>query len=136
MRVLLLGATGNLGSRCLPALIAHKHTVTVVVRNVPKLRSMMSPALLDQVNAIVEGDVTDSAALKKAILDHDIEGIIDVAGNIVFSPWKESLLPKIASAVRDAAISVGKQRGKPLRAWITSALPIMAYPGTDYLMMD
>jgi len=43
MRVLLLGATGNLGSRCLPALVAHKHVVTVFVRNSSKLRAMMSP---------------------------------------------------------------------------------------------
>ncbi|KAH8787045.1 hypothetical protein F5882DRAFT_461726 [Hyaloscypha sp. PMI_1271] len=135
MRVLLLGATGNLGSRCLPALIAHKHVVTVFVRNSSKLRAMVSPALLAQANAIVEEDATDSTALKKAILDHDIEGIIDVAGNIV-PPWKESLLPKIASAVRDAAVAVGKQRGKPLRAWITSHLGILEYSGTSYLIQD
>jgi hypothetical protein len=72
MRVLLLGATGNLGSRCLAALVAHKHVVTVFVRNSSKLRAMMSPALLAEANAIVEGGATDSTALKKAILDHDI----------------------------------------------------------------
>jgi putative NADH-flavin reductase len=135
MRVLLLGATGNLGSRCLPALLAHHHAVTVIVRNVPKLRSMMSPALLEKVNAIVEGDVTDSTLLKTTLLEHDIEGIIDVAGNQV-KPWDEFLLPKIASAVRDAAVSVGKQRGKPLRAWITSGFGILEYPGTGYLFQD
>jgi len=135
MRVLLLGATGNLGSRCLQALIAHKHIVTVVVRNVSKLESMMSPALLEQIHAIVEGDATDSAALEKAILDHDIEGIVDVAGNIV-PPWQEPLMPKIVRAVTDAAIAVGKQRGKPLRAWITSAIIVLEYPGTGYLFSD
>ncbi len=81
MRVLLLGATGNLGSRCLPALNAHQHAVTIIVRNVPKLRSRMSPALLEKVNTIVDGDVTDVTLLKKTLLEHDIEGIIDVAGN-------------------------------------------------------
>lgn len=95
----------------------------------------MSSALLEQVNAIVQGDVTDSAALKKAVLDHDIEGIIDVAGNVV-PPWKEYLLPKIASAVGDAAIAVGRERGKPLRAWITSGIGIMQYPGTKYELQD
>lgn len=83
MRVLLLSATGNLGSCCLQAFIAHKHTVIVVVRNMPKLQSIMSPALLEQIHAIVEGNATDSAALEKAILDHNIEGIIDIAGNVV-----------------------------------------------------
>jgi hypothetical protein len=96
---------------------------------------MISPALLEEVNAILEGDVTDSAALKKVIIDHDIEGIIDVAGNLV-KPWEEFLLPKIASAVRDAAVVVGKQRGKPLRAWVTSGFGILQYPGTNYLIQD
>jgi uncharacterized protein YbjT (DUF2867 family) len=135
MRVLLLGATGRLGSRCLPALIAHKHIVTVFVRNPLKLRSIVSASLLERVNAIVEGDATDSSALKKAILDHDIEGIINVAGGLVM-PSKEFLLPKIARAVIDAAILVGKERGKPLRAWITSGLAILEYPGTNYLLQD
>jgi hypothetical protein len=83
----------------------------------------------------VEGDATDSSALKKAILDHDIEGIINVAGGLVM-PSKEFLLPKIARAVIDAAILVGKERGKPLRAWITSGLAILEYPGTNYLLQD
>ena len=135
MRVLLLGSTGNLGSRCLQALIAHKHAVTVVVRNVPKLRSMMSPALLDQIYAIVEGDATDSAALEQAMLDHDIEGIIDVAGNHV-PPWQEFLMPKIARAVTQAAVAVGKQRGKPLRAWITSAILIQKHPMTGDVLFE
>jgi putative NADH-flavin reductase len=135
MRVLLLGATGNLGSRCLPALLAHHHAVTVIVRNIPKLRSLMSPALLEKLNAIVEGDVTDSTLLTKTLLEHAIEGIIDVAGNQV-KPWDEFLLPRIAGAVRDAAVSVGRQRGTPLRAWITSGFGILEYPGTGYLIQD
>jgi putative NADH-flavin reductase len=135
MRVLLLGATGNLGSRCLPALIAHRHIVTVIVRNPAKLRSLVSASLLERINAIVEGDVTDSAALKRVLLDHDIEGIIDVAGNQV-KFWEEFLLPKIARAVVDAAVLVGRQRGKPLRAWITSGIGILQYPGTNYLIQD
>jgi uncharacterized protein YbjT (DUF2867 family) len=135
MRVLLLGATGNLGSRCLPALIAHKHIVTVFVRNPSKFRSFVSPSLLDQVNAIVEGDATDSEALKQVILDHDIGGIVNVAGNLS-KPFQEYLLPKIAKSVRDAAIAARKQRGKPLRAWITSGLGILEYPGTSYLIQD
>jgi uncharacterized protein YbjT (DUF2867 family) len=135
MRVLLLGATGNLGSRCLPALIVHKHIVTVFVRNPSKFRSLVSPSLLEHVNAVVEGDVTDSAALKQAILDHSIEGIINVAGNQGKSSG-EFLLPKIAKAVRDAAVPVGQQRAKPLRVWITSGLAILEYPGTNYLIQD
>jgi hypothetical protein len=81
------------------------------------------------------GDVTDSPALEKAIRDHNIEGIVDVAGNQVL-PWKEYLLPKIAKAVSDAAITVGKERGAPLRVWVTSGLGVMQIPGTPYLIHD
>ena len=57
------------------------------------------------------GDATDSVGIKKAIIEHDIEAIIDVAGSQV-RPWKEFLLPKIARAVSEAAITVGKERGR------------------------
>ncbi|KAE9365979.1 hypothetical protein N431DRAFT_472553 [Stipitochalara longipes BDJ] len=95
----------------------------------------MSPFLLERVHAIVEGDATDAAALEHAIRDHDIEGIIDVAGNVT-PPWKDFLLPKISSAVGDAAVAVRKQRGKLSRAWITSVYGILKYLGTDYLFQD
>ncbi len=135
MRVLLLGGTGNLGLRLIPALIAHKHILTIYVRNISKLRSLVSAELLERAGAIVVGDATDSAALKKAILDHDIEAIVDVAGNQVL-PWKEYVLPKIAKAVSDAALEVEQERGRPLRAWVTSGMGIMKYPGTPWLIQD
>ncbi len=135
MRVLLLGATGSLGRHCVQALVAHKHVVTLYVRNIPKLRTIISPALLALVDSIVEGDATDSEGIKRALVAHDIEGIIDVAGNQVL-PWREHLLPKIATAVSSAAIAVGKERGRPLRAWVTSGIGIMRMPGTEYLIQD
>ncbi|KAH6713590.1 hypothetical protein DL95DRAFT_383840 [Leptodontidium sp. 2 PMI_412] len=135
MRVLLLGPTGNLGLRCIPALIAHGHILTVFVRNPSKLRSLISTELLDRMNAVVVGDATDSAALKKALIDHDIEAIIDVAGNQVL-PWHEYVLPKIAKAIADAALAVGKERGRPLRIWVTSGLFIMKIPGKDWTVQD
>ena len=72
----LLKCSNGIGSRCLPALVAYKHVVTVFVRNIHKLRLMMTPTLLEQVHAIY------LAALKKALLYHDIDGAIDVAGNL------------------------------------------------------
>ena len=129
MRILLLGGTGNLGLRCIPALLAHNHTLTVYIRNIPKLQSLISLPLLNSVT-IVQGDATDSASIKKALIEHDIEGIVDVAGNQVF-PWQEFLLPKIAKAVCEAAVEVGAERGgKPLRVWITGGMGELEYPGT------
>ncbi|KAF4633381.1 hypothetical protein G7Y89_g4740 [Cudoniella acicularis] len=134
MRVLLLGGTGNLGRRCIPALLAHGHTLTVYIRNPAKLRAMASPAMMERLEIVV-GDATDAEGLKKAILDHNIKGIIDVAGNLVL-PWQEFLLPKIAKAVSDAAIAVGTERGKPLRVWITSGIMILKIPNSPYTSSD
>lgn len=135
MRVLLLGATGNLGLRLIPALIAHGHTITAYVRDASKLRSLISGMLLERIEAIVEGDGTDSTALKQAILDHDVEGVIDVAGSRV-NPREEFIFPKIAKAISNAAVAVGKERGTPLRVWVTSGLGILKHPGTQYLIQD
>ena len=134
MRVLLLGATGNLGLRLIPALLAHKHHVTVFVRSVHKLKNLVSPALIGLV-VIVCGDATDSAAVKRAILENHCDAVVDTAGNQVL-PWKEYQLPKIAEAVADAAIAVGCERMKPLRAWFMGAIVLLRYPGTDYLLSD
>ena len=132
MRVLLLGATGNLGLRLIPALLAHKHDVTVFVRSVSKLKSLVSPALIAMI-VIVCGDATDSTAVKTAILENDCNVVVDTAGNQVL-PWKEYQLPKIAKSVADAAVAVGRERGKPLRAWFMGAIALLQCPGTDYLV--
>lgn len=136
MRVLLLGGTGNLGSRCIPALLAHKHIVTLYVRNPSKLQLLVSPSVTEK-TTIVVGDATDSNGIQKAILDHGIEAIVNAAGNQVF-PWQEILLPKIAKAVTAAAVLVGKQRGRPLRLWLVCGMGVLQYPGTpkSYLLQD
>ncbi|KAH8804764.1 hypothetical protein F5884DRAFT_425031 [Xylogone sp. PMI_703] len=138
MRVLLLGATGSLGSRLIPALLAHNHTLTIYVRNIPKLQSLIHPSLLSQAT-IVKGDATDSEGIKNALLEHDCDAVVDCAGNQVW-PWKEYELPKIAKAVVVAAEEVGRMRGgKPVRAWLCGAVILLEYPGSggkltrDYL---
>ena len=134
MKVLLLGGTGNLGRRCIQALLAHRHEVTLYVRNPAKLRTMVSAAVLDHVTIVV-GDAFDTAGIKNAIVDHDIEGIVDVAGNMV-APWKEPVLPQIAKAVTDAAVAVGRERGRPLRAWLVTGINVLKYPGRNDLLND
>lgn len=136
MRVLLLGGTGNLGSRCIPALLAHKHDLTVYVRNPSKLQLLVSPSVLEKVTVVI-GDATDPAGIKRAILERNIEAIVNVAGNQVL-PGQEFLLPKIAKAVTNAAVAVGKERGTPLRAWLVSGMNILRYPGTpnSHLLQD
>jgi uncharacterized protein YbjT (DUF2867 family) len=130
-RVLLLGATGNLGSRLLPTLLAHRHAVIAFVRSPTKLASLIAPSLLSHSDlTVVEGDATDSSAIRRAIVLHDCDAIADVAGNQV-APWKEPVLERIVGAVVDAAVKVGRERGRPLRAWVIGGMGSLRYPGTD-----
>jgi uncharacterized protein YbjT (DUF2867 family) len=53
MKVLLLGATGNLGSRLVPALLTHNHNVVAYVRSASKLESLI-PATVHEQFTIVQ----------------------------------------------------------------------------------
>ncbi len=123
MRVLLLGATGNLGSRLIPALLAHNHTVTVYVRSISKLQSLLPPSLTSAIT-IVSGDANDCDAL------------VNAAGNQVL-PWRKHVLPKIAKAVADAAVAVGRERGgMPMQAWFVCGIGELGYPGMEGRLRD
>jgi nucleoside-diphosphate-sugar epimerase len=135
MRVFLIGATGNLGQRLIPALLVHKHFVTVYVRSLAKLSATVPPELIAQLTIVV-GDATDAAAVKRALVENRCDAIINAAGNQVL-PWREPVLPKIAKAVADAAVDVGRDRGgRPLRAWFIGGMMSLEIPKTDHLVQD
>lgn len=64
MKVALIGATGNAGSRILSELLARGHHVTAIARDVSKLESR--PGL-----DAARGDLADSPALTKLLQGHD-----------------------------------------------------------------
>lgn len=134
MRVLLLGGTGNLGSRLLPALLVHEHTVVAFVRSPDKLRSLVSPDLYDQVT-IYRGDALDTEAVEDAIHQYDCDAIVNAAGNRMPAS-QEQILGKIATSVSSAAIRVGKLRGKAIRMWLIGGLGSLRYPGTQWNIQD
>ena len=135
MKVLLLGATGNLGSRTLPALLAHGHSVVAYVRSSNKLQALLPPSVFEQVT-VVQGDATKSASIKQALLDNRCDAIVNTAGLAAVAPWSKSDLPTIVRAVVDAAQDVGAERGAPLRAWILGGMGALVCPGTESLLMD
>lgn len=65
MNVLLFGATGFTGRAVLPALLANKHTVTVLVRSKSRIK-ITHPNLY-----IIEGDVVDQTTINQAVQDQD-----------------------------------------------------------------
>lgn len=132
MRVLLLGATGNVGSRLLPALVVYKHEVVVYVRNPSKLPQEATSLA----TAVVSGSGTDSEAIKTAILTHKCDALINAAG--LAPMWGESgELPAIFAAVTKAATEAHEQRGgPPLRVWLLSGFGILDAPTKGKMLIN
>jgi putative NADH-flavin reductase len=89
MRVALIGATGNAGSRILSELVRRGHTVTAIVRNpdaVPKLANVRAQ----------KGDVHDQAGLAELLKGHDA-----VISSVQFTANDPA---KLIAAVRAAGV--------------------------------
>lgn len=65
MKVALVGASGNAGSRILAELLSRGHEVTAIARNVDKIEA--KPGV-----TVVQADADDPAALAEAIRGHDV----------------------------------------------------------------
>jgi len=135
MKVLLLGATGNLGSRLIPALLTHGHSVVAFARTTSKLQTLL-PASVHERITTVQVDATDSLAIKKAILDTKCDAVVTAAGVAAMAPWGSSDLPTIFRAVVDAVREAGAERGSPLRLWVMGGMSVLYYPGTGKMLSD
>ena len=135
MKVLVLGATGNLGSRLVPALLTHGHSVVAYVRSSSKLESLLPEPVYRQI-AVVQGDAKDSFAIKKAILDSKADAVVNTAGLAALPPWGKSDLPEIFRAVLQGVREAGQERKKPLRTWFLGGLGVLNFPGTETMFSD
>lgn len=133
MKVLLLGATGNLGSHLVPALLTHGLSVTCFVRSAGKLRGLLPPTVHDQIT-IREGDAKQSAAVKKAILESECDAVVSAAGVAAAAPWGKTDLPDIFKAVLQGIQEASVERQKPIRVWFVAGMGVLNYPGTDKLI--
>ncbi|KAJ9148543.1 hypothetical protein NKR23_g4968 [Pleurostoma richardsiae] len=132
MRVLILGATGKLGSRTAAALIARRHTTVAFVRTPSKL----PPLLLEALAGVRSGDARSASDIKKAIVDHGCDAVVNTAGYAAMAPWGKSDLPAIVDAVIAAAVDVGSERGHPPRVWFLGGQGIMDLPGQKHMIVD
>ncbi|EED15156.1 hypothetical protein TSTA_046100 [Talaromyces stipitatus ATCC 10500] len=133
MKVLLLGVTGNVGSRLLPALIAHKHQIVGYVRSPNKLSAQVKSNL----DSIVVGSATDSAAIKAAILIHNCDAVVNAAGVAAKTPFHSAGdFPAIFAAVVKAATEAGRERKAPIRCWLMSGFGILDHPKKPHLFVD
>lgn len=134
MKVLLIGATGNVGLRLVGALLTHGHNVTAFVRSANKLEALLPQAVCSQV-AIIEGDAKNSASITKAIMESNADAVVSSAGNAAMAPWGRSDFPEIFRAVVDGILEAGSRRGHPMRVWLFSGLGALDYPGSKVLSM-
>jgi len=135
MKVLLVGATGNLGIRLVAALLTHGHSVVAFVRSPNKLESLLPTSVYRQI-AVVQGDATDRVSIKRAILDAGCDAVVNTAGVAALPPWGKSELPAVFHAVLDAVREAGLDRKKPLRAWFLAGLGVLYYPGSESMISN
>jgi hypothetical protein len=123
MKVLLLGVTGNVGSRALPALIKHGHTVVAYVRSINKV----TPAARNVLADVVIGSATDKQAIKNAIITHNCDAVFSAAGVAqMFGHSKTGEFNTIFATVVSAIVEARQERrGAPIRAWLMAGFPIM-----------
>jgi nucleoside-diphosphate-sugar epimerase len=132
MRVLLLGVTGKVGCRLLPALVAHNHKVVAYVRDPSKV----SQDVASRTSSILTGCATDSDALTEAIIRNECDAVINSAG-FARQIGNGGDFPSIHSAVSRAAQAARMKRGgPPLRCWFLSGWPLMDSPNMPHKILD
>ena len=112
MRVFLTGATGVIGARVVPLLVAEGRTVIAVGRSADKC------TLLEGMGAIpIPVDLFDRVTLRRAVAGHD--AIVNLATHIpgnaqMFLPgaWRmtDRIRREASAALVDAALAVGATR--------------------------
>lgn len=128
MNVLLLGGTGTLGSRLVPALLSHAHHVTILVQNKAKFLNLMPPIIHNQVQ-VVEGDAKDGALIATTLQKQSISWIINAAGAASFFAKESNPLIDIAKATVQAADATIAKMKKPIRVWFFGGLLLLDAPG-------
>ena len=133
MKVLLLGATGTVGSRCVAPLLAHKHEVLLFVRSVRKLQDLLPSSLLQGITIIL-GNATDQNAISKALIENRCDALINAAGQASIFPWQAPRMQNVIHAVASAAVDASLALGHPIRGWFMggmAALDMPNMPGTE-----
>ncbi|KAL2059169.1 hypothetical protein ABVK25_000461 [Lepraria finkii] len=128
MRVLIIGATGRVGSAVLAACLSKNHTVTAFLRNHNKFppELLMHPRL-----HIHQGDAEDHASLVSAIRDQDT--VIQAAVYGSTSPYgtsdSEKVVRCIIGAVKEVQANPSRRRERPIKLWVMSGQVMMDIPG-------
>ena len=134
MKIFLLGASGNVGSRALSAFVKHGHSVVAYVRSENKI----TPAMRGILTGVVVGSATDATAMKKAILTNDCDAVFHAAGSAqMIGTSKTGAYNAMFASVVAAIVDARRERGgAAIRAWLMSGFPVMDSLTPPHLLVD
>jgi putative NADH-flavin reductase len=125
MKLLIVGAGGNSGTRLTHAAIAAGHAVTAYVRNADRLAAALGglpPGL-----QVATGDGTDAAALRAAMTGQD--AVINAAGIVTDGAIYTTIVGTVIAAAAEALGAGG-------RFWLFGGLPVLDIAGTARTGLD
>ena len=126
MKLLILGATGNMGQRLLAQGLARGHVITAFVRNRAKLQQQLGTAVPPGLT-IFEGDVNDDAALRAAMTGQDV--VINCAGYVADGAAFTELVDRVVTQAEGAL-------GPGGRLWLFGGAAALDVPGTHIMGVD
>lgn len=119
-KVIVFGATGNVGHCLVNEGLAAGLDLSVFIREPRKLELQHSPHALSRLKVYV-GDIHDTDAVFRAISGHNT--VVDAAGSHV---------PEEYIAIRRSIVSAARQTlHPPHRIWVFGGLPGLLVPHTD-----
>jgi len=121
VRLCILGATGNCGSRLVSDALSRGHTVTAVARDSSSLADRFPEA------KIVQVDFTDQAQLVEAMHGHDV--VINAAGYVAHGEAFTRLVSDIVDAA-EVALGAGG------RFWMFAGAALLDVPGTSRMTVS
>lgn len=125
-RVIVFGATGNVGRRLVARGLAQGHAVTAFVRSGQKLVQQWNDRLPENLQ-VVEGDVLDESAVGQAVEDQD--AVVNAAGHASDPKMLERIC---AIVVRQAE----RVMAPPPRVWLFGGAAALDIPHTPYRGVD
>ena len=134
LRVLLFGASGNLGSRVLYQLTTCGHTVTAFVPSEQRLRAGFNDRKFDDVQ-VVEGDALDKAAVVAAMAGggspYDV--VVSAAGSVDndASSAEEAANTNFCRMFSNIADAAEEHLPAPRRALFVGGITVLDVPGTS-----
>jgi uncharacterized protein len=119
-RVIVFGASGNLGLRLVRRGLAHGHAVTAFVRHPDRLEQGLG-GLRQHGLTVLPGDAFDAAAVTEAVAGHD--AVVSAAGHVLDGAAFSTLFKTIAQT--SLAVLGSKQR-----LWFVGGLAALTVPHT------